>query len=296
MSTIDLRIEARQKDLGGFTVRRVLPYATHRMVGPFIFFDHMGPAEFAVGEGIDVRPHPHIGLATVTYLFAGEIIHRDSLGSVQAITPGAVNWMTAGSGITHSERTGINERGHLHHAHGIQTWVALPKEAEECEPEFFHHTAESLPEIDMPGIKLRILAGEAYGQRAPVKTYSPIFYVEAYMERGSSLTLPANYSERAMYVVDGDVAVNGEAVAPATMAVFRSGAKVLTAQSKAHIMLLGGEPFPERRYIFWNFVSSSEARLEQAKSDWQEGRFPTIPGDDKEFIPLPEIPKAGTIL
>lgn len=294
MPSIDLTIPARQKDLGGFTVRRVLPYATHRMVGPFIFFDHMGPAEFGIGEGIDVRPHPHIGLATVTYLFEGEIIHRDSLGSVQAITSGAVNWMTAGKGIVHSERTEASERGHLHHAHGIQTWVALPVEAEECDPEFFHHPAESLPVIDLPGVKLRIIAGEAYGKRAPVKTYSPIFYVEARLEAGSTLPLPDNYSERALYVIGGDIALDGEIVASTTMAIVSAGKRTLTAKSTAHVMLLGGEPFPEPRYIFWNFVSSSEARLEQAKSDWQEGRFKTIPGDDKEFIPLPEFPKSGT--
>lgn len=289
MPNIELNIPARQKDLGGFTVRRVLPYAKRRMVGPFIFFDHIGPAEFGAGEGIDVRPHPHIGLATVTYLFEGEIIHRDSLGSLQPITPGAVNWMTAGRGITHSERTGENERGHLHHAHGIQTWVALPREAEECEPEFFHHPAESLPEINLPGVKLRIIAGEAYGKRAPVKTYSPIFYVEAHMEAGSSLDLPS-YSERALYALSGDLAVNNEAVTPATMAVLAPSAMKLTAKSSAHVILLGGEPFPEPRYIDWNFVSSSEVRLEQARRDWKEGRFAKVPGDDKEFIPLPEQP------
>lgn len=271
-------------------MRRVLPYAKQRMVGPFIFFDHMGPAEFGVGEGIDVRPHPHIGLATVTYLFEGEIIHRDSLGSLQAITPGAVNWMTAGKGIAHSERTGIHERGHLHHAHGIQSWVALPKEAEECEPEFFHHPAGSLPEIDMPGVKLRLIAGKAYGHIAPVKTYSPLFYVEAHMEAGSVLSLPSGYSKNALYVIAGDVSIGGETVAPINMAVLTPGEKTLTAQSPAHVMLLGGEPFPEPRYIFWNFVSSSEMRLEQAKRDWKEGRFGKIPGDDKEFIPLPETP------
>jgi len=296
MSNIDLIIPSRKKDLGSFTVSRILPYTKRRMVGPFIFFDHLGPAEFGSGEGIDVRPHPHIGLATVTYLFEGEIIHRDSLGSMQAITPGAVNWMTAGRGITHSERTGANERGHLHHAHGIQTWIALPKEVEECDPEFFHHPAEALPEINLPGVKLRLIAGTAYGYSAPVKTYSPIFYVEARMEAGSTLSLPSEYSERALYAIGGDVAVNGEMIAPGTMAVVSSGAKTIAAKSTAHVMLLGGEPFLEQRYIFWNFVSSSEARLEQAKRDWQEGRFGKIPGDDKEFIPLPETPKQGTIL
>lgn len=296
MSNIDLIIPSRKKDLGSFTVSRILPYEKRRMVGPFIFFDHLGPAEFGAGEGIDVRPHPHIGLATVTYLFEGEIIHRDSLGSQQAITPGAVNWMTAGRGITHSERTGANERGHLHHAHGIQTWVALPKEAEECDPEFFHHPAEALPEISLPGVKLRLIAGSAYDHVAPVKTYSPIFYVEASMEAGSALTLPEEYSERALYAIVGDVAIDGETIAPGNMAVLKPGKKNITANSSAHVMLLGGEPLEEPRYIFWNFVSSSEERLEKAKRDWQEGRFSKIPGDDKEFIPLPETPKHGTIL
>ncbi len=296
MLKISLTIPSRQKDLGSFTVRRVLPYEKRRMVGPFIFFDHLGPAEFSVGEGIDVRPHPHIGLATMTYLFEGEIIHRDSLGSMQAITPGAVNWMTAGRGIAHSERTGVNERGHLHHAHGIQTWIALPREAEECDPEFFHHTAGSLPEINSPGIRLRIIAGKAYGRQAPVKTYSPLLYAEVRMEAGSEFDLPQEYSERALYVISGDVRVNDEIISPKTMAVLAEGSMRITAQTAAHMMLLGGEPFPEQRYIFWNFVSSSEARLEKAKQDWKEGKFGKIPGDDKEFIPLPETPKQGTIL
>jgi len=288
MSDIELIIPARQKDLGGFSVNRLLPSAKRRMVGPIIFFDHLGPAEFAASEGIDVRPHPHIGLATVTYLFEGEMIHRDSLGSFQEITPGDVNWMTAGKGIAHSERTSAQERGHAHKIHGIQTWVALPKNVEECDPEFFHHAAQSLPQINLPGASLRIIAGAAYGQTSPVKTFSPIFYVEAHLEKGAILEIPQNYSERAVYVVSGDVSLNNEKIEPQTMVIFNKNAKNLIAKSSAHLILLGGEPLTEPRHIYWNFVSSSPERIEQAKSDWENGRFAKIPGDEKEFIPLPK--------
>lgn len=285
---IDLTITPRFKDIGNFSVGRILPYAKHRMVGPFIFLDHMGPADFDEGQGIDVRPHPHIGLATVTYLFAGEIIHRDTLGSHQAIRPGDVNWMTAGRGIAHSERTGSDERGHPHALHGLQSWVALPTHEEECEPAFYHHPASTLPDLQLPGVNLRIIAGTAYGATAPVKTYSPIFYVEAKMEAGATLTIPSEYSERALYIISGDAMANGEAIAEHTMAVFTTGEAIITANTPTHLVLLGGEPFPEPRYIYWNFVSSSEARLEQAKRDWAEGRFGKVPGDELEFIPLPE--------
>ncbi len=293
---IELIIPSRKKDLGGFIVGRILPYAKRRMIGPFIFFDHMGPAEFGAGAGIDVRPHPHIGLATVTYLFEGEIIHRDSLGSHQAITPGAVNWMTAGRGITHSERTGASERGHVHHVHGIQSWVALPKEVEECEPEFFHHSAQSLPQIDLPGATLRIIAGQAYAKQSPVKIHSPLFYVEARLQAGASLPIPQEYSERAVYVVSGEVSLEGQSIPAGTLAVLGDGQMDLASASGAHVMLLGGEPLAEPRYIDWNFVSSSKERIEKSKRDWQEGHFDKVPGDDKEFIPLPTPPKEGTIL
>lgn len=288
MPLIEQIILPRDKDLGGFTVRRILPFAKRRMVGPFIFLDHMGPAGFAPGEGMDVRPHPHIGLATVTYLFEGEIIHRDTLGSHRAITVGDVNWMTAGRGIAHSERTGSTERGRPHRMHGLQSWVALPKDAEECAPEFFHHPAATLPKLSLPGAALTIIAGEAFGKRAPVKTYSPVFYVEALMEKGASLTLPNDYSDRAAYIVSGDVHIAGERIAPLTLPVFHANESVtITADAPSRVMLLGGEPFPEARHIWWNFVSSSEARLEQAKLDWKNGIFGTIPGDENEFIPLP---------
>ncbi len=295
--SIDLTIIPRSKDLGGFFVRRILPYAKRRMVGPFVFLDHMGPAEFPAGQGIDVRPHPHIGLATVTYLFEGEILHRDTLGSVQAIRPGDVNWMTAGRGIAHSERTGGSERNKPHRLHGLQSWVALPKAQEECAPEFFHHPAATLPMVEREGMRLHVIAGDAYGVQSPVKLYSPLFYVAATLQPGARLALPEGYTERAAYLVEGEVSVDGSALAPQSMAVFHPKEEaVLVATSAARVMLLGGEPFPEPRFIDWNFVSSSQARLEQARADWKEGRFPKIPGDAVEFIPLPEAPKPGTAL
>ena len=291
MSLIDLTIIPREKDLGGFSVRRVLPYAKRRMVGPFIFLDHMGPADFAAGQGMDVRPHPHIGLATVTYLFEGEIFHRDSMGSAQEILPGAVNWMTAGRGITHSERTGEQVRQTARRAHGLQSWVALPKEFEEIAPEFHHHAAESLPLFDTDGIQLKLVAGRAYGYEAPVKIYSPLFYVEVTMPAGSTLTLPDEYAERAFYLIDGSVRIGGNIIGPYTMPVFTQGDTItIEALAPSHLMLLGGDPLSEPRYIDWNFVSSSQERLEAAKTDWKEGRFAKVPGDEREFIPLPESP------
>lgn len=286
---IDLTILPREKDLGGFSVRRLLPFAKRRMVGPFIFFDHLGPANFAPGDGIDVRPHPHIGLATVTYLFEGELTHLDSLGSKQVITPGAINWMTAGCGITHSERTGILERTKQHQAHGLQSWVALPKEFEEMPPEFHHHAQESLPEFDQAGVHLKLAAGRAYGHEAPVKVYSPLFYVEAHLEAGAKLVLPNEYRERALYLVSGKVRIGSQVIEPLTMPVFAEGETIVVeALMPSHVMLLGGEPLGEPRFMDWNFVSSSQERLLQAKEDWKAGRFPKVPGDEKEFIPLPE--------
>ncbi|MDB5490553.1 MAG: pirin-related protein [Micavibrio sp.] len=288
MSLIELTIPAREADIGTFRVHRLLPYRNRRMVGPFIFLDHMGPAELGIGEGMDVRPHPHIGLATVTYLFDGEIIHRDTLGSNQLITPGDVNWMTAGSGISHSERTGAAERTHLHRVHGLQSWVALPKECEEKGAEFFHHGREVLPLAERNGVQLKIIAGEAYGSLSPVTTYSPLFYVEARMQPGSKLELPENYTERAVYVIAGRVRVGNTVIEPLTLPVFMPDGQVrLEADSDAHIILLGGEPLPEKRFIWWNFVSTSRERIEQAKHDWQEGRFGKIPGDETEYVPLP---------
>ncbi len=287
-STVETLIEPRPRDLGGFQVSRVLPAGRQRkMVGPFIFFDHMGPAEFAAGNGIDVRPHPHIGLATVTYLFDGEIVHRDSLGCVQAIKPGDVNWMTAGSGIAHSERTGDEERARLSRLAGIQSWVALPKAAEESEPAFHHHPKSSLPTIDRDGVHMRLIAGAAYAARSPVSTICEMFYLDANMSAGSRLVLPSEYEERAIYPVDGEVFLDDELISPGRMAVVTPGVKaVLKSAEDARVMLLGGAKMDGDRHIWWNFVSSSQDRIERAKADWKEGRFAKVPGDT-EFIPLP---------
>jgi hypothetical protein len=282
-------IDARARDLGGFTVGRVLPSTARKLVGPFIFFDHMGPAAFPPGRGIDVRPHPHIGLATVTYLFAGEIVHRDSLGSHQPIRPGDVNWMTAGRGITHSERTGLELRQAGSRLDGLQLWVALPRRHEETEPQFHHHPARDLPAVAVLGTQVRVLAGEAYGAASPVKTFSPLFYVDAQIPAGGELPLPDGYEERAAYVVSGTVECGDEQAERGRMLVFTPGVSVaLRAVSDARVALIGGAPIDGERHIFWNFVSSSQARIEQAKRDWQEGRFPKVPGDEQEFIPLPQ--------
>lgn len=282
-------IDARMRDLGGFTVGRVLPSTARKLVGPFIFFDHMGPAAFAPGHGIDVRPHPHIGLATVTYLFAGEIVHRDSLGSHQPIRPGDVNWMTAGRGIAHSERTGSELRQAGSRLDGLQLWVALPRKHEETEPEFHHHPARDLPSAVVSSAQVRVLAGSAYGETSPVRTFSPLFYVDAAIPAGGELPLPDEYEERAAYVVSGTVECGNEQAERGRMLVFAPGVPVaLRGISEARVALIGGAPIDGERHIFWNFVSSSEARIEQAKRDWREGRFPQVPGDEQEFIPLPQ--------
>jgi redox-sensitive bicupin YhaK (pirin superfamily) len=291
MSVLEQVIKQRRKDLGGFEVGRVLPYAQRRMVGPFIFFDHMGPVDFAPGipRSVDVRPHPHIGLATVTYLFDGEITHRDSLGVEQPIRPGEVNWMTAGRGITHSERfeRARAEGGKLH---GIQAWVALPKEFEETDPAFAHHPAADLPTYEGGGLWARLVAGEAFGAKAQVKTHSPLFYVHWRLAAGAKAQLPAEYSERAAYVAVGAVEVDGQRYGRGDMLVFTAGEPVLfTAVEPAVVMLLGGEPIGER-FIEWNFVSSSKDRIEQAKSDWRGGRMKLPDLDNQEFIPLPPDP------
>jgi redox-sensitive bicupin YhaK (pirin superfamily) len=287
-SPVDLVIEPRARDLGGFEVRRVLPFAQRRMVGPFVFFDEMGPAEFASGTGIDVRPHPHIGLATVTYLFEGEILHRDSLGFVQAIRPGAVNWMTAGKGIVHSERTGPEERQRQTRLHGIQSWVALPQSHEETEPAFHHHPADTLPEIAQDGATMRLIAGSAYGKESPVQTFSEMFYLDARLQAGAALALPDEHAERAVYIVEGAVAIADETYKAGRMVVFMAEAPVhVEARADARLMLLGGATMDGPRHIWWNFVSSSKERIEQAKKDWQDKRFAPVPGET-ERIPLPE--------
>ena len=285
---IDLVIEQRRRDLGGFEVGRVLPFAQRRMVGPFIFLDRMGPAQLAAGlpRSVDVRPHPHIGLSTLTYLFEGEIMHRDSVGSEQAIRPGEVNWMVAGRGITHSERfeRARREGGRMD---GLQAWVALPKEHEETEPAFFHHAAGELPQLDDMGVRRRLIAGEAHGARSPVRTHSPLFYLQCTLEAGAREALPDGYAERAAYVISGEVEAEGRRFAEGQLLVFAAGAPAaLMARTSASLMLLGGEPVGER-HIEWNFVSSSKARIEQAKADWRAGRMKLPDLDDREFIPLP---------
>jgi len=289
-AAVELSIDARTRELGdGFTVRRLLPSAERRMVGPFIFLDHMGPVHLAAGRGLDVRPHPHINLATVTYLFDGEILHRDSLGSEQPVRPGAVNWMTAGRGIVHSERSPAAERKAGARVHGLQLWVALPRALEEVVPSFRHHAAADIPAIERGGVRLRIVAGAAYGLRSPVEVLSPLFYVEARLERGASLDMPEGHAGRAAYVVEGSVSSGARSHGPGTMVVFREApGACIAAVETSRVMLLGGAPLDGERHIFWNFVSSSRERIERAKDEWRERRFPDIPGDDREFIPLPE--------
>ena len=290
MTRIVRVLEGRPRDLGGFSVRRVLPAPGLQTVGPFIFFDHMGPATFTPGAGVDVRPHPHIGLATVTYLFAGAFMHRDSLGTAQLIRPGDVNWMVAGRGIAHSERTPPAERAAPGGAaiHGIQTWIALPREREETEPSFEHHPAATLPEIRAGGATLRLIAGAAYGRCAPASVFSPMFYLAAELEPGAEVELPVEYAERAAYVVEGDVAAADGRHAAGEMVVFGAGeAAPIRALGPARVMLLGGAPLDGRREIWWNFVSSSAERIERAKLDWREDRFAAVPGD-AERIPLPD--------
>jgi len=258
------------------------------MVGPFVFLDQMGPAEFLIGHGLDVRPHPHIGLATVTYLFEGEIMHRDSLGTVQAIRPGAVNWMTAGSGIAHSERTAPELRTQGFNLFGIQAWVALPSNAEETAPAFVHHPAAKLPIIQAEGKTVRVIAGSLYGQASPVETPTATFYADAALEAGARIPLPAEHEERAVYVAQGKIDIAGDSFEEGQLLVFRPGDEItITALEAARVMLLGGEPMDGPRHIWWNFVSSSQERIEQAKADWKAGRFGAVP-DDNEFIPLPE--------
>jgi redox-sensitive bicupin YhaK (pirin superfamily) len=285
---IDLVIPQRRRDLGGFEVGRVLPYAGGKMVGPFIFFDHMGPADFPPGipKSVDVRPHPHIGLATITYLFDGEIMHRDSVGSQQAIRPGEVNWMTAGRGITHSERF-ERARREGDRMHGIQAWVALPERDEEREPSFAHHGAADLPTHKEGGLSARLIVGEAFGAKAKVETCSPIFYLHWDLAAGARARLPAEYSERAVYVAIGEIEVDGRPVRHGEMAIFKpGGTATIHAVQPSIVLALGGEPLG-KRYIEWNFVSSSKERIEQAKADWRAGRMKLPDLDHQEFIPLP---------
>lgn len=279
-------IRSKEKDLGGFQVRRVLPAPDRRMVGPFIFFDHIGPARFPIGNGVDVRPHPHIGISTVTYLFEGELFHRDSLGSALAIRPGAVNWMTAGRGIVHSERTSPEERARGARLHGIQTWLVLPDGNEEVDPDFQHFPAEALPELDKDGVRVRIIAGAAYGEASPASGRRDLLYMEGMSPDGGALTLPEDCRECAVYVAEGSVEVDRCQHGPGVMVVVRPGTR-LRAGAGTRFMVLGGDPPRRPRYMWWNLVSSSRERIEQARAQWQAGAFPPVPGDD-ESMPLPE--------
>lgn len=283
----DTLIAGRARPIDGFPVARVLPAMARRLVGPFCFFDHLGPVALPAGTGFDVRPHPHIGLSTVTYVFEGAVLHRDSLGSEATIRPGSIHWMTAGRGIVHSERTPNEERAAGMRIHALQLWVALPREHEETDPSFRHYASDALPELEVGAVRIRVLAGTAYGVAAPVVVHSPLFYVEAQMPAGAQLAMPDEHAERAVYVVSGSVE-HGDAVVPErSMLVFGPGSRTIRAREAAHVVLIGGAPLESPRHIEWNFVSSSQERIEQAKDDWRGRRFPRIPGDDEEFIPLP---------
>jgi redox-sensitive bicupin YhaK (pirin superfamily) len=289
MSAIDLVMHARPRDVAGFPVRRALPQIGRKTIGPFAFFDHMGPVRLPVGQGMDVPPHPHIGLATVTYLYAGEIVHRDSLGSVQTIRPGDVNWMLAGRGIAHSERSSEELRRAGVEAHGIQSWVALPQAHEEDAPRFDHHPAATLPLVERDGARLRVVAGTAYGERSPVAVLSPTLYVDALLGADARLVVDDQHEERAVYVAQGTIECEGTAYEAGAMIVLHPGAAAtIVAAAPARAMLIGGAPLDGARHIWWNFVASSRDRIERAKDDWTHRRFPPIPGDDVEFVPLPE--------
>jgi len=293
ISAIETMIVPRARDIGNFEVRRALPSAKRQMVGPFIFFDQMGPAEFLTDQGIDVRPHPHIGLATVTYLFEGGLYHRDSLGTSMEITPGAVNWMIAGRGITHSERSSAERRRTGGPLFGIQTWVALPDNAEDVDPGFEHAGAEHLPVIEEPGTSVRLILGTGWGARAPVKTFSEMIYADAMLEAGSALPMPDGHEDRGIYIVSGEIEIAGERFEAGRMMVFRPGdAITVRAVSPARLIILGGETLGGPRHIWWNFVASSRERIEAAKAawaegDWEHGRFTLPPEDNAEHIPLP---------
>jgi redox-sensitive bicupin YhaK (pirin superfamily) len=295
VDAIETVIVPRSRDVGGFEVRRALPAPKRQMVGPFIFFDQMGPAELVTDQGIDVRPHPHIGLATVTYLFDGSMVHRDSLGTNMEITEGAVNWMIAGKGITHSERSSEAVRKQADAPlFGIQTWVALPENAEETNPGFEHSAKTDLPFMEGEGKEVRLILGSAYGERAPVTTFTEMFYADAVLKAGAKLPLPEEHEDRGVYVVSGEIEIAGETYPAGRMMVFRPGDPItVIAKTDARIMLLGGETLNGPRYIWWNFVSSSKEKIEAAKEawragDWEHGRFQLPPDDKDEFIPAPE--------
>ncbi len=285
---LELVIVPRTADVGGFEVRRVLPFRDRRMVGPFIFWDEMGPGEFLSGQGLDVKPHPHIGLSTVTFLTEGSLVHRDSLGSHQLVAPGDVNLMSAGAGIVHSERTAAETRDAPSRLAGVQSWIATPRAAEEATPTFVHAEAARLPHVDAEGAQIRVILGEAFGVRSPVPLPWDTLYLDVQLDAGARLQLPLETEERALYVLSGDIEIDGRGFPPHHMLVFRSGADVVVrATSSTRAMVLGGAVMDGPRHIWWNFVSSSRERIEQAKRDWLERRFPDVPGDEEEFIPLP---------
>lgn len=279
-------LKTREKDLDGFTVRRILPNAAKRMIGPFVFIDHMGPADFSAGEGIDVRPHPHIGLSTITYLMEGSLLHRDSLGNNLEIQPGDVNWMTAGKGIVHSERETIEVKSGQHTLNGMQCWMALPKDMAEVSPSFTHIKRASLPHHMHDGVLIRLIAGEALGLTSPIKTYSPMFYLDVLAKPEREISRPNPEQECMVYVLDGSVTI-GDTDYKAGDVVILEDEQCITTTSHSRILLLGGEEWPVVPFIEWNFVSFDRDRIEQAKEDWREQRFPKIPGDDNEFTPLP---------
>ncbi|MBT0587472.1 pirin family protein [Alteromonas oceanisediminis] len=285
-TVVEQVITPKTKELGGFSVRRVLPAREQRMVGPWLFFDHMGPADFPAGEGINVRPHPHIHLATVTYLFEGEILHRDSLGSEQAIRPGDVNLMVAGRGIVHSERERAEVTAIAHRLHGLQLWLALPEAQQEMAPEFMHYPDADIPYVQVGEVMVKVIMGQAYGKQSPVKTFAETLYIEAGMMPHQSLILPAA-EQRAVYVAGGTVTIGNAVIQPYQMAILSSNKEAeVTANTAARIAVIGGEVM-QPRHMYWNFASTSRARIEQAKQDWQAQRFEPVVGDEDEFIPLP---------
>lgn len=294
VDAIETLIIPRARDLGGFEVRRALPAPKRQMVGPFVFFDQAGPAEFVTGKGVDVRPHPHIGLGTVTYLYRGEFQHRDSLGTNQMIRPGAVNWMVAGRGVTHSERTSEETRRNPHALYGIQTWVALPEDKEEVAPSFEHHGKDTLPMIEGEGISARLILGHAYGESAPAKLYSDTFYLDVTLAPGARFPLPSDHEDRGLYIVEGAVSIAGQTFESGRMMVFRPGDAITVAAGAqgARLMALGGATLNGPRYVWWNFVASSREKIEAAKEEWRrgawgQGQFDLPPDDRAEFIPLP---------
>ncbi len=285
--SVELLIEPRDRDLGGFSVKRVLPARQRRMVGPWVFFDHMGPADFAAGDGLNVRPHPHINLATVTYLFEGEILHRDSVGSYQPIRPGDVNLMVAGKGITHSERERPEITATAHRLNGLQLWLALPEADEEVDPAFYHYPGNDIPRVEIDGVPIRVIMGSAYGATSPVKVYADTLYVEAYLRGGQTIRVP-EAEERAVYVAEGELVAEETPIPEYAMAVFSSAPGIaLTATRDSRIAIIGGQHLGAR-YMEWNFVSSRRERIEQAKSDWKAQAFPKVAGDEDDFIPFPE--------